>query len=143
MARELTERTAAIIDTASTWEGVCRVVRSERRPGSTTLRVDGCALGRVETDSVEAHFPGKLPETVVRHELADAELEEGWTRLDLDRKTRVHDAVVLLRVAYLSSIARARQDRPDAFGNVDLDAALGELDLSPGTIHLVREQARS
>jgi len=143
MARELTERTAAIIDTASTWEGVRRVVRSERRPGSTTLRVDGRAFGRVEAGSVEAHLPGKLSRTLVRHELADTELEEGWTCLDLDEKTGVHDAAVLLRVAYLSSIARARQSRPDAFDGVDLDAALGELDLSPGTVHLVREQARS
>ena len=141
MARELTERTASILDSASTWEGVRRVVRSERRHGTTTLRVDGRAFGRVETDGVEACLPGKLPRTVVRHGLADAELEAGWTRLDLDDAS-VHDAVVLLRVAYLSHVAQTHRNRADAFQSVDLDAAIDELDLSPGTIHLVREQAR-
>lgn len=141
MARELTERTAAILDTASTWEGVRRVVRSERRRGATTLRVDGRAFGRVEKSGIEARLPGKLPRTVVRHDLADTELAEGWTQLDLDDAS-VHDAVVLLRVAYLSHVAQAQRTREDAFETVDLDGALDELDLSPGAIHLVREQAR-
>ncbi|MFB6189585.1 MAG: luciferase family protein [Halapricum sp.] len=142
MARELTERTASILDSASTWEGVCRVVRGDRRPG-TTLRVGGRAFANVVDETVEAHLPGKLPRTVVAHDMADAETGEGWTRLDLSEERRVHDAVVLLRVAYLAHVGRARRRREDAYATVDLDPAVAELDLSPGVVHLVREQARA
>ena len=139
MDRELTERTAAILDTVSTWDGVCRVVR---RGGTTTLRLDGRALGRTENGCVEVQLPGKLSRVVVAHELADRQLGDGWVELDLGAETTVHDAVVLCRVAYLSFVARTRQDRPDAFPTVNLDDALAELDLSPGVVHLVREMAR-
>lgn len=139
MARELTERTASILDSASTWQGVARV----RRQRGTTLRVAGRAFGRVEADTVEARFPGTLPRTVVRHGLADAELGDGWTELVATDEDAVYDATALLRLSYLAHIARARRSRPDAFPDVDLSAALDELELLPGVIHLVREQART
>lgn len=138
MARELTERTAAILDSASTWDGVCRVLRSE---GTTTLRIDGRAFGRVDETRAEARLPGKLPRTAIRHGLADTR-DGDWTALELDEATTVHDGTVLLRVAYLSHVASSRQRDDDAFPDVDLDDALAELDLSPGTVHLVRDLAR-
>lgn len=139
MNRELTERTGSILDTASTWEGV---VRNEARGGPPTLRADSRTFGRIRADAVEARLPGKLPRTAVRHGLADRETGGGWTRLDLGEDTTAHDATVLLRVAYLATVARARVERPGALDAVDLDAALAELDLLPGVVHLVREQAR-
>jgi hypothetical protein len=137
MARELTERTAAILDSVSTWEGVCRVVRSDR---TTTLRADGRAFGRVGETGVETRLPGRLPRTAVRHGLADARAGD-WTALELDEATTVQDGTVLLRVAYLSHVASSRQRDEGAFPDVDLDDALAELHLSPGVIHLVRNPA--
>ena len=91
MARELTERTASILDSVSTWAGVARVVRGQRRPDTTTLRVDGRAFGRVGPDAVEARLPGRLPRTVVRHGLADTEADDGWTRLALSDATTAYE----------------------------------------------------
>jgi hypothetical protein len=140
MDSELTERTAAILDSASTWDGVVRVrTRSDGRV-RTTLRVGGRAFGRAEDGSVAARFPGKLPRVVVRHGLADAETGDGWTRLS---EPSVAAATESLWLAYLSRVARMGRQRPADAPDVDIDAGLDELDLSPGVVHLVREQGRA
>ena len=139
MARELPERAAAILDSASTWHGV---TRREGIEGIPTLSVGGQQFATVESDTIEVSFPGKLPEAVVRHDLADSHEGNSWTALELRGDSPVYDAVALLRLSHLAHVSRTRRWRSEAFPAVDIDAGLAELDLTPGLIHLVREQAR-
>jgi hypothetical protein len=130
----LNERTAAALDSASTWRGVTWA------GGGTVseLRIDGRVFGRVGEDGLEVAFPGRLAEAVVRHEMAERHEDTGWTRLPVED---VQEAVALLRLSHLSHVAHIRRIRA-AYTDVDLDDALAELDLSPGLIHLVRELQR-
>lgn len=139
MARALTERTEAVADSASTWQGVDWTA-GER--GGSRLRLSDRLFGRLDGDRVEVAFPGRLSDAVVRHDLADAHEGTEWVSLRIDDESRVHDATALLWLAYLSHVSRIRREQPDAYPSVDVDAGLAELRLSPGVIHLVREQAR-
>lgn len=126
-----TERMAAVLDSASTWRGVTW----SEDAGTQFLRLDGRLFGRVADGTLEVAFPGKLADAAVRHDMADSHDGNGWTTLDFEA---VHEAVALLRFAYLSQLARLRRVR-SAYPEIDLDAGLSELDLSPGLVHLVRE----
>lgn len=132
MDDRLPERTAAVLDSASTWHGV---TWTRNDPGTEVLRLDGRPFGRVTDGTVEAAFPDRLPEAVVRHGFADSHDAEGWTTRPLDA---VYESVALLRLSYLSHLALARRWR-SVYPEVDIDDALDELDLSPGMIHLLRE----
>lgn len=135
MDDRLNERMAAVLDSASTWRGVTWTDDGDAQ----ILRLDGRQFGRVTDGTLEAAFPGKLAEAVVRHDMADSYDSGGWTTLSFEA---VHDAVALLRFAYLSQLSRLRRWR-SVYPDIDLDEELTELDLSPGLIHLARDQSRT
>jgi hypothetical protein len=135
MDDRLPERTAAVLDSASTWHGV---TWTRTDTGAEVLRLDGREFGRVADGFVEAAFPDRLPEAVVRHGFAERHDTDGWATRPVDP---VADAVALLWLSYLSHLAVARRWR-SVYPEVDVDEGLSEFDLSPGLVHLFGELER-